>query len=311
MKISLSLSLLFVLMFSAFVFQQTHQPKKITPAQPRASVPSFTTVFNPSFSTISSIPLPNGYERIAVDEKSFSAWLRSVSLRKNNTVYLYNKQPKADQSLHYAVLDISTGYKDLQQCADALMRLKAEYLFSYSAYHQINFIAGDKTVFNFKEFAKGKRYALRGQRLSSYQSAADNSCYSHLCLMQFLDWVFSYCSTYTLQSQTKAITNFEEVMPGDMLVKAGSPGHAMMVGDVAVNSVTGNKIFLLVQGFMPAQDIHIVKNPNNPALGPWFEVSGSDKIITSGWVFEKSQLRKWYGGDKLIKFVHDNNRKTQ
>lgn len=294
MKIFLSVvSLLFVLMFMAFVFQQTQNSKGITAAQPRASAPSFTTVFQPSFTTINSIPLPKDYHRVEVAEKSFAAWLRKVNLRKNNTVYLYNKQPKANQSLHYAVLDISTGNKDLQQCADALMRLKAEYHFSTSAYDQINFIAGDKTVFNFKEFAKGKRYALRGQRLSSSQSAADNSCYTHLCLMQFLDWVFSYCSTYTLQSQTKAITNLEEIMPGDMLVKAGSPGHAMMVGDVAVNSVTGKKIFLLVQGFMPAQDIHIVKNPNNLSLGPWFEVGGSNKIITPGWVFEKSQLRKW------------------
>ena len=75
-------------------------------------------------------PLPPGYKRIPVDSGSFGGFLRSIRLRKNNTFYLYNGQPKLQQDLHYAVLDISTGNKDLQQCADAIMRLRAEYFCS-------------------------------------------------------------------------------------------------------------------------------------------------------------------------------------
>ena len=54
-------------------------------------------------SSIQDIPLPQGYERIAVPANSFGAFLRSVSLKKDRTVYLYNGQKKYNQSAQYAV----------------------------------------------------------------------------------------------------------------------------------------------------------------------------------------------------------------
>lgn len=44
---------------------------------------------------------------------------------------------------------------------------------------------------------------------------------------------------------------------------------------------------------MPAQDIHIVRNPNNEELSPWYEVNDADEIITPEWKFFKSQLSTW------------------
>ena len=67
----------------------------------------------------------------------------------------------------------------------------------------------------------------------------------------------------------------------------------MIVADVAVNKTTGKKIYLLAQGYMPAQDMHIVINPNSLTLSPWYEINDDEKIITPGWVFEKNQLKRW------------------
>jgi hypothetical protein len=83
-----------------------------------------------------------------------------------------------------------------------------------------------------------------------------------------------------------------EIQPGDVFIKGGFPGHAMMVADVAVND-KGKKIFILLQSYMPAQDIHIVKNLTNSDLSPWYEVDTAHKIITPGWVFTQNQLRSW------------------
>jgi hypothetical protein len=86
---------------------------------------------------------------------------------------------------------------------------------------------------------------------------------------------------------------FISILPGDVFVKAGAPGHAMIVVDVALNETTGKKIYLLAQGYMPAQDMHIVMNPNSSTLSPWYEVNDSEKIITPGWIFTKDQLKRW------------------
>ena len=46
-------------------------------------------------------------------------------------IFLYNGDLKNRQDVHQAVINIDAGGKeDLQQCADAVMRMKAEYHFS-------------------------------------------------------------------------------------------------------------------------------------------------------------------------------------
>ena len=87
------------------------------------------TGVNP-YATIGAIPLPAGYHRVVEGDGSFAAWLRMVALKKGTTVYLYNGKPKVNQDAQFAVLDVSVGHEDLQQCADAVMRLRAEYLYS-------------------------------------------------------------------------------------------------------------------------------------------------------------------------------------
>ena len=50
---------------------------------------------------------------------------------------------------------------------------------------------------------------------------------------------------------------------------------------------------MLAQSYMPAQDIHIVKNPGNEILSPWYETGEEAMIITPEWKFEQNQLYKW------------------
>lgn len=225
---------------------------------------------------INEIPLPDGYKRITVAEGSFAEWLRNIKLRKDNSVYLYNGSPKPNQNLHYAVLDFSTGIKDLQQCADAIMRLRAEYYFSRKEYNKIDFKSAT-TEYNFQKFINNA-------------DVTENSL--HATLLGFMENVFINCGTYTVDAMTKNIS-LTEMQPGDLFVKAGAPGHAMIIADVAANKTTGKKIYLLAQSFMPAQDIHIVINPNNSTLTPWYVINEGEKIITPGWIFEQHQLKRW------------------
>jgi Domain of unknown function (4846) len=226
-----------------------------------------TIAVNP-YRKIKAIPLPDGFERIKDDSGSFPKFLRNINLKENTTVYLFNGQPKRNQFAQYALLDISTGNKDLQQCADAVMRLRAEYLFSQKQFDQIIFYDNEHTVYNF------------------------SMPYTREHFDKYLSRVFGMCGSASLAKQLKPVNSFSQIQPGDVIIRGGFPGHAVIVMDVAVNN-TGKKIYLLAQSYMPAQDIHVLKNPNNTGLSPWYEVNDDTIIATPEYTFTQNELRRW------------------
>jgi len=66
-------------------------------------------------------------------------------LKHDPGIYLFNGRLRDNQSTHFAVLDIPVGDKDLQQCADAIMRLRAEYFLNQDNIDSICFKATDGT----------------------------------------------------------------------------------------------------------------------------------------------------------------------
>ncbi len=246
-----------------------------------------------NFKHIGDIPPPVGYERVAYNQNTFATWLRQFPLRKNDTVYFYYGYPKTNQTWQYKVLDISTGNKDLQQCADAVMRLKAEYLFSRKAYNEINFLTSQGKELSFLNYVNVRRCNARQYASVDNHSNSGEETISHDCLMGFLENVFTNCGTYTLKLMGKPMIDYNAIAPGDYIVRAGSPGHAMMVADVVENKQNGKKMFMLLQGYMPAQDMHIVRNLSNEAISPWYEIENNEFIITPGYNFKAVELYKW------------------
>jgi hypothetical protein len=90
--------------------------------------------FDSKKSLVNRFPTPKHFNRVDVEDNSFASWLRYFPLKDADAqVFLYNGELKAKQNVHEAVLDIDVGSKDLQQCADAVMRLRAEYLWANSS----------------------------------------------------------------------------------------------------------------------------------------------------------------------------------
>ena len=226
------------------------------------------------YATIAAVPVPPGFHRVPAESASFTAWLRSISLKRDRTVYLFDGRPKRNQEAQFAVLNISVGKQDLQQCADAVMRLRAEYLYSLHSYRNIDFYTEQGARLNF------------GQWLRE-QGFAPNS------FTNYLNTVFTYCSTRTLEKQLIPVTNYHTISGGDVLIRGGSPGHAMLVADIAEDA-GGRRIYLLAQSYMPAQDIHIVNNPGDPAISPWYRSEATGPYIqTPEWTFKTNELRSW------------------
>ena len=87
-----------------------------------------------------SVQPPSGYERIAQPGWSFGSWLRGLPLRgPGSTVRLFDGREKIYQGGVFAVVDIDVGEGDLQQCADAVIRLRAEYLLQAGCADRIAF----------------------------------------------------------------------------------------------------------------------------------------------------------------------------
>lgn len=240
--------------------------------------------------TIGEIAVPAGYSRLVLPDTSFGAWLRKVSLKKDNIVYLYNGTKKRNQSAQYAVLDIPVGKEDLQQCADAVMRLRAEYFFNRGEYARINFKASDGTILSFADWRNGFRYHLQGNKLLKRQSSS--ACINlRQCFDAYLRVVFSYCGTASLQQSLHHVENIQDIRAGDVWIEGGYPGHAMIVMDVAA-SARNEKIFLLAQSYMPAQDMHVVRNPAADS-SPWYKVKQGQPLYTPEWNFASGSLYRF------------------
>src|SRR6185369_5290803 len=96
---------------------------------------------HPEGSTIAArFDPPAGFTRDSVGSASFGAYLRALPLKPlGSAVHLYNGQLKGRQDVHAAVIDLSVGTTDLQQCADAVIRLRAEHLFAQKDLDRISF----------------------------------------------------------------------------------------------------------------------------------------------------------------------------
>jgi len=241
--------------------------------------------------TIRGISLPGGFTYVDDGDSAYSNWLLDLELKKSKTVYLYNGKLKSNQEAQYGVLNIDIGKKDLVQCADAAMKLRADHLFEKHLYDQIKFLATSGDEISFESWLKGMRWKEQGAKLVSYNIHKEGSNIQQE-YNSFMELVFSYCGTYSLSKQMNTVKDIMSIQPGDVFVFGGFPGHAVTVMAVAKNE-GDERVFLLSQGYMPAQDIHILKNYANTDQNPWYNVSELYPLYTPQWQFEKESLKRW------------------
>lgn len=236
-------------------------------------------------------PPPAGFERDSLATAPFAAYLRQLPLLPTGTpVHLYNGGLKARQDVHAAVVDMSVGATDLQQCADAVMRLRAEHLFAQGRYDEIHFNLTNGFRADFHRWMKGQRIQVNGPHGTQWIASAGPSC-THADLMAYLQQVFTYAGSLSLSRELRAPPN-GEVQAGDVFIHGGTPGHAMIVVDVC-HDATGRQAFLLAQSYMPAQQIHLVQNLRHPELGAWFIAGDEDRLYTPEWTFRWNERACW------------------
>lgn len=238
---------------------------------------------------------PAGFDRVGAISGSFAAYLRDIRLKPTGEpVHLYNGELKRTQNVHAAVVDLSVGKRDLQQCADAVMRLHAEHLYSSGSQDEIAFDFTNGFKAEWKRWRQGERIRVSGNTCT--WTSGEKPDASHDQLLRYLETVFTYAGSLSLQHELDRSTPVDlsatDLRAGDVFIRGGSPGHAMIVMDVARHR-NGHTAFLLAQSYMPAQEIHLVKNVRHPEMGAWFIRDGDDRLYTPEWTFDWGDRRRW------------------
>ncbi|WP_273445133.1 DUF4846 domain-containing protein [Neolewinella agarilytica] len=233
---------------------------------------------------------PESFVRRGLEENTFGHYLRFQPLKPDGTeVHLFSGAPKANQTAHAAVLDLDVGQRDLQQCADAIMRLRAEYLFAEKRYNDIhfNFVSGFKAEYS--RWRAGERISVKGNRVS--WTASRGATPGYTAFRKYLTMVFSYAGTASLVHELKP-KPVADILIGDVFIRGGSPGHAVIVVDRVVQPEKGEVRVLLAQSYMPAQDIHVLRNPSAQDGSPWYTVADfGEGVLTPEWRFRPDELR--------------------
>lgn len=230
--------------------------------------------------------VPQGYTRVEYPKESFETFLQTLPLKEaGERVHYYDGGIKS-ANVYLAVVDYDLRAKDLQQCADSIMRLRAEYLYKQGRKEDIQFHFVNGFLADFETWSKGNSIQIDGNQVSFVPNSSCNDSYESL--QDYLDVVYMYASTLSLEKELVS-KDLDDVKVGDVFIKGGSPGHCVIVVDLAIHNETKEKIVMLAQGYMPAQDIQILVGDSENS--PWFSMNIEENLITPEWVFQTSQLR--------------------
>ena len=258
-----------VLSFTSCI-ESTIEPKD----SPISNVDSVVTIdpLNENGVTVETrFNTPEGFTRVESESGSFGSYLQNLPLKPHGSkVHHFDGTLKYNTSAYCAVVDLPFKNNPNHQCADAVMRMRAEYLFSVKKYSEIEFLYVSGKKSNYLSYLGGKT------------PTADN-LWSYMC------GVFCYANTYSLNKQLESKST-SDLQIGDVFIIGGFPGHTVIVVDKCVNS-KGEVKFMLAQSYMPAQDIQILVGDDG--VTPWYDLNFGDYLYSAEYTFSKNDLKSF------------------
>ena len=155
------------------------------------------------------------------------------------------------------VVELPLVRGDLQQCADSLIRLRAEWLREQGEPVAFHATSGD--LLPWARYRDGERPYVRDERIA-WKAGSPGDWEGYLRA------VFTWAGTASLHAHD-TVPATGDPRPGDVLVKPGFPGHAVILLDVATDP-RGRTFVLVGEGYMPAQDFHVELGPE-AGWWPW------------------------------------------
>lgn len=204
-----------------------------------AAAPVATSASAAPTTVATAFPVPSGYT--AVDGGAFGAYLGALRvLDPAVPVRTYDGRIVDHRA---RVIDLPMVPGDLQQCADSAIRVRAEWQRSVGQSPSFHATSGDPLPWSRYE-AGEKPYDDHGKIAWKPGSSRQWDDY--------LASVFMWAGTRSLAYDTTAV---DDPRPGDVVVYPGSPGHAVVLLEVAKRG--DDTLVLFAEGYMPAQNFHV------------------------------------------------------
>ncbi len=247
---------------------------------------------NEAGATVSErIQPPVGFTRGSYASGTFQKYLQQYPLLEfGSKVINYDGTEYGYQSGHVGILQIPVPSNGLQQCADALIRIRAEYLWEQDRQDEIGFNFTSGHYCSWIQYADGYRPKINGSKVSFHKSVAANASKENF--YNYLNLIYMYAGTQSLFTELPKINDVSAIEVGDMLIYPGSPGHVIMVVDKVENEI-GEKLFIFAQGNTPAQSVHILKNPNDTGLSPWYEIELGAYLEIPAYYFNEVKFMRF------------------
>ncbi len=277
----LSLTFIFLVAAGVACTTQSHPETKTT----NVAELTLKDTTPPEGNTIATrFPTPKGYQRISASPSSFAAYLRNLPLKPTSSPIGIYDGTEISTTEHVAVIDMPIGSQDLHQCADAIMRLRAEYFYNNKKYDDIHFNFTNGMRVDYNKWKQGYRMQVNGNKTQWILSAEPDESYESF--WAYLELIFMYAGTASLEKELETRA-YEEMQIGDVFIIGGFPGHAVIIVDMAEKEETGEKLFMVAQSFMPAQDLHVITSLED--ISPWYSLDKPFQLTS--WSFDKSDLR--------------------
>lgn len=235
------------------------------------------------------IAAPAGYQRTKAVPGSLSEFLRNYPLKEDGSpVLLYDGTLKKNQSDHAAVFDLPLENEDLQQCADSIMRIYAEYFWKTKQYERIAFHFVNGFYAEYTKWREGYRIQVEENQAVWVKETGYDDSYE--TFQKYLRIIFAYAGTLSMEAESDAVS-LPDIQAGDIFLENKGTGHVVMLVDLCEDA-RGKKAFLLAQGYMPAQEFHVLKNPLHEE-DPWYYEEEIDfPLHTPEYTFEEGSLRR-------------------
>lgn len=229
-------------------------------------------------------PSPDGFSREQTKDNTFAHFLQNLPLKPAGSDLHYYEGSVKERAYGGAVVDIDFGYRYVEQCADAVIFLRALWLWETAQYERIAFNFTNGFRADYGRWARGERIHVNPRTWRCSWSKDARRDYGYKTFRSFLNMVFQYAGTASLEQEMEGI-KVSELTVGDVLINGGHPGHAVIVVDVVRNE-RGEKRLLLAQGYTPAQEIEVFDH--------WFPVdTQAEGFATPNWYFRNPFAKRF------------------